>query len=272
MKRYNFEGIRTTDCCGSMSTYHDNFLICKNCYEEVELNQGDGNESVDPCTLRFGELVTWSRGHANRKFVDVMVRTISGNSVQYTRVGGGFVSKITNSTNKYIDLIDELPSETEAAMFGFDEATKVYPGRHNPHVRWNGWAVPYFTQSISDEMVADDFFSGALSKRGDNFVFKFEDDDEEIFEPVDLMGDGNKLYEIGSGSLCWDDFWDRADNTTALTIATEIFNDLDTDRSDLDEMIAVANVIHNDGEITQEQLNSVKSHLCDLYIHYIGRA
>ena len=91
-----------------------------------------------------------------------MVRTISGDSVQFTPVGGGFVSKITNSTNKYIDLIDKLPSETEAAMFGFDETIKVYPGRHNPHVRWNGWAVPYFTESIADEMLADDFFAGAL--------------------------------------------------------------------------------------------------------------
>ena len=270
MKRYNFEGIRTTDCCGSMSTYHDNFLICKNCYEEVELNQGDGNESVDPCTLRFGELVTWKRGHADRKFVDVMVRTISGNSVQFTRVGGGFVSKITNSTNKYIDLIDELPSDTEPGLFGFDD-TKRYVGRHNKHIRWNGWGMPYFKELVVDEILSDDLFSGALSKRGDNFVFKFEDEEEEVYEPFDLLSSGGKWYSIGSGSLCWDHFKD-VPSTTALTIATEIFNDLDTDRSDLDEMIAVAKVIHNDGEITKEQLDSVKSHLCDLYIHYVGRA
>ena len=44
--------MRLTDCCSAVSTYMDDetgtfddlVLCCKNCYEEVEIGQGDGNE------------------------------------------------------------------------------------------------------------------------------------------------------------------------------------------------------------------------------------
>jgi len=44
MKNYNDEGMRMTDCCQSASTYFDATLVCKGCYEDVELGEGDGNE------------------------------------------------------------------------------------------------------------------------------------------------------------------------------------------------------------------------------------
>ncbi len=47
--RYDDDGQRTTDCCGSYSTYCGDVrgadvLCCKNCYEVVPVGQGDGNE------------------------------------------------------------------------------------------------------------------------------------------------------------------------------------------------------------------------------------
>lgn len=38
--------IKLTNCCDSYSTYHDDILICKSCYHEVEIGEGDGTEFV----------------------------------------------------------------------------------------------------------------------------------------------------------------------------------------------------------------------------------
>ena len=41
---YNDEGMRLTDCCGAVSTFHDDALCCKRCWYEVEPGQGDGSQ------------------------------------------------------------------------------------------------------------------------------------------------------------------------------------------------------------------------------------
>ena len=43
-KRYDKGGQRVTSCCGSYSTYHDETLCCKACYNEVDFGEGDGSE------------------------------------------------------------------------------------------------------------------------------------------------------------------------------------------------------------------------------------
>jgi len=48
VKRYDAGGQRVTSCCGCYSTYCDAVLCCKNCYNEVEIGEGDGSE------FRFG--------------------------------------------------------------------------------------------------------------------------------------------------------------------------------------------------------------------------
>lgn len=49
LKIFDAEGIRLTDCCGCYSSYYCGdeipVLVCKKCYEEVPIGQGDGNES-----------------------------------------------------------------------------------------------------------------------------------------------------------------------------------------------------------------------------------
>ncbi len=45
--RYNREGMRVTDCCGAHSTYVEGSrLVCKSCFTEVPLGQGDGNSWI----------------------------------------------------------------------------------------------------------------------------------------------------------------------------------------------------------------------------------
>jgi hypothetical protein len=43
-QRYNDEGMRVTDCCGCLSTYHDSTLCCKRCWSLVGTGEGDGSE------------------------------------------------------------------------------------------------------------------------------------------------------------------------------------------------------------------------------------
>lgn len=42
--RYDRDGMRLTNCCGAHSTFTDDGLACKACYELVEFGEGDGNE------------------------------------------------------------------------------------------------------------------------------------------------------------------------------------------------------------------------------------
>ena len=44
MKNYNEEGMRMTECCQSASTFCDVSLVCKTCFNDVEIGEGDGNE------------------------------------------------------------------------------------------------------------------------------------------------------------------------------------------------------------------------------------
>ena len=46
MKKFADDGMRLTDCCGSHSTFHDNDLVCKSCWEIVSTGEGDGSEYV----------------------------------------------------------------------------------------------------------------------------------------------------------------------------------------------------------------------------------
>ena len=47
IKCYDSKGVRLTDCCGCYSTYHDDELICRACYQQVGVGQGDGAEEKE---------------------------------------------------------------------------------------------------------------------------------------------------------------------------------------------------------------------------------
>jgi hypothetical protein len=43
--KYDKAGVRLTDCCGAYSTHaEDGVLYCKECFADVPVGQGDGNE------------------------------------------------------------------------------------------------------------------------------------------------------------------------------------------------------------------------------------
>ena len=39
-----------TKCCNAYSTYHDDELVCKVCFENVEVGEGDGEEITEEDT------------------------------------------------------------------------------------------------------------------------------------------------------------------------------------------------------------------------------
>lgn len=51
--KFDADGMRLTDCCGSYSTFCDWYgdgccdtLVCKRCYQRVNTGEGDGNDNV----------------------------------------------------------------------------------------------------------------------------------------------------------------------------------------------------------------------------------
>lgn len=42
---YAEDGTRLTDCCAAYSTFHDDVLCCKVCWNEVSVGEGDGTLS-----------------------------------------------------------------------------------------------------------------------------------------------------------------------------------------------------------------------------------
>lgn len=74
--------------------------------------------------------------------------------------------------------------------------------------RWNGWAVPYFTQESAFSLLK---FMPELSydSTRDAFISKSDDGDayaeDDVFPAVTLVIDGIsiKTYAIGAGSWCW---------------------------------------------------------------------
>lgn len=45
------DGVRLTNCCKAMSSYHDTELCCKVCFDTVEDGEGDGGERLSPDEL-----------------------------------------------------------------------------------------------------------------------------------------------------------------------------------------------------------------------------
>jgi hypothetical protein len=81
---------------------------------------------------------------------------------------------------------------------------------------WNGWARPYFTREVGDQIVADWIAPGAPTLHAhydaDTDTFFFADDSAWPMEPETFPGethlvDGRPmtLYPIGNGSWIWDE-------------------------------------------------------------------
>jgi hypothetical protein len=84
-----------------------------------------------------------------------------------------------------------------------------YPGYADGQ-EWNGWAWPYFTREVADQIAAE-HGNASYHEATDTYSFYVEDDGhlEDIYEVMgeDHVVDGvvMHLYAIGAGEWTWDD-------------------------------------------------------------------
>lgn len=110
----------------------------------------------------------------------------------------------------------------EKAYFCFD-CEPYYEGYHVKRMRWNGWAMPYFTKEEADKIAKDMNDNGGIVKYDEkNKMYKViieqyidEDNPEqdeseytEIFkaELITIDGKEMELYPFGAGYYTWDDY------------------------------------------------------------------
>lgn len=75
-----------------------------------------------------------------------------------------------------------------SGLFSIPISVFGYPGIHYPDIRWNGWAVPYFTLDTCRKIIED--------TNGPSF-------EDEMDGVGTLVQDGETYYSLGAYSWCW---------------------------------------------------------------------
>lgn len=100
----------------------------------------------------------------------------------------------------------------EEALFALVNTKKKFKGYHKPHIRWNGWACPYFEFKEAMDITNFintfyDYTNGEYYTDIDTFIFR----DDDVFSKVDFKGvdievngEIKHVYQIGSGYWTWD--------------------------------------------------------------------
>ena len=91
------------------------------------------------------------------------------------------------------------------AVFEIEDIVQDVPGFHDPLVRWNGWACPFFERAAVDTIVAA--FAGSADVCGlrwdTDTVVEIGDDGEETDRYWPIERDGRTLWTIGSHCWTW---------------------------------------------------------------------
>lgn len=91
------------------------------------------------------------------------------------------------------------------ARFGMDDSP-AFPGWHDPTIRWNGWACPYFTKATTLEILA--YISDPHSDLrwhwdGDVLVEETLGAETERYEPMTIPGVEEPVYSLGAFAWVW---------------------------------------------------------------------
>lgn len=108
----------------------------------------------------------------------------------------------------------------EKVVFKLDGLGGEYQGFFKGQ-RWNGWAVPFFTKEVADQILDDLIENGVGSvwytEADDTFYYHIYDGEIEEFEDVEwteghnLEIDGQlvRVYSIGGHSWIWDEYYPK---------------------------------------------------------------
>lgn len=129
------------------------------------------------------------------------------------------------------------------SCYGFDPSDRdVYEGYHNPEARWNGWAIPYFTEKAALQIVQDqtqyimehpeDFHEmeriTAHQDTDGKWTFFSEwtllDGSTETEPVISIQHNGETLHSIGGMSWVWDESEDE-DGSFICDNCQDLFED-----------------------------------------------
>ena len=109
--------------------------------------------------------------------------------------------------------------EMRKARFGIDSREEEFVG-YTTGALWNGWATPYFTKEVADEIVKtqnESYIEWQMDKDGYRAIYNAEKDQYEFYDPdldepevyegEDCETVDGKLHLYGIGAYCW--IWDE---------------------------------------------------------------
>lgn len=98
------------------------------------------------------------------------------------------------------------------SLFTIDSVEAIFEG-YTDGRHWNGWACPYFTKKVADEImrVNNESYCGVAyqmryDEKQDAFIQEDGYDEPYVIEGIDI--DGLHLYPIGTMCWIWDDLAD----------------------------------------------------------------
>ena len=93
----------------------------------------------------------------------------------------------------------------EKAQFTIDDGNH-YEGIHDPSIRWNGWACPFFDFRTSVKILMNGLTDWEFFEDRQVFQVRLHDEPEgEYSEFEGQMIDGVMMYPIGAFSWVWDE-------------------------------------------------------------------
>lgn len=121
--------------------------------------------------------------------------------------------------------------EMRKAKFGIDTNEEEFVG-YTTGALWNGWATPYFTKEVADEILKINnqvYIDNGMDKVGYYAVYNAEEDQYEFYDPdldePDVFEgeycetvDG-RLHLYGIGAYCW--IWDEVEEDKENEIVAE---------------------------------------------------
>lgn len=90
-------------------------------------------------------------------------------------------------------------------LFTIDGFEAVFDG-YTDGSHWNGWACPWFTKKVADEIMRISKNKGYYvyyDQNSDTYMYYVDDDNNDEFQGNDI--DGLHLYPIGNACWVWDD-------------------------------------------------------------------
>ena len=130
--------------------------------------------------------------------------------------------------------------EMRKSKFGIDTYEGEFVGYTTGYL-WNGWATPYFTKEVADEILKINnqvYIDNGMDKVGYYAVYNAEEDQYEFYDPdldePDVFEgeycetvDG-RLHLYGIGAYCW--IWDEIEEEKEQEIqAEQVYITLDTE-------------------------------------------